>query len=69
MAVFKLNAQQNGDVWPVHVGLARAYALQGDIKQALEHAQKALPQAPDPINKTSLEGMIKTFSEGKNIEQ
>jgi hypothetical protein len=69
VAVFKYNAERNGDAWPVHVGLARAYAATGDIKQALEHAQKALPQAPDPINKQSLEAMVKTFSEGKNIDQ
>jgi len=53
----------------VHVGLARAYAASGDIKQALEHAQKALPQAPDPLNRQNLEAMIKTFSQGQNIAQ
>lgn len=67
--VFKLNAERNGDAWPVHVGLARAYSASGDTKQALEHAQKALPQAPDPLNKQSLEAMIKTLSEGKPIAQ
>jgi tetratricopeptide (TPR) repeat protein len=69
IAVFKYNAERFGDVWPVHVGLARAYAANGDIKQALEHAQKALPQAPDPLNRQNLEAMIKTFSEGQNIAQ
>jgi len=69
MKVFKYNAERNGDAWPVHVGLARLYAASGDIPKALEHAQKALGQAPDPLNKKSLEGMVKTFSEGKNIEQ
>jgi len=67
--VFKYNAQRNGDAWPVHVGLARGYSAMGDTKQALEHAQKALAQAPDPINKQSLEAMVKTLSEGKPIAQ
>jgi len=67
--VFKYNAQRNGDAWPVHVGLMRAYAAEGDLKQALEHAKKALPQAPDELNKKSLEGMVKTLEEGKNIVQ
>jgi Protein of unknown function (DUF2911)/Tetratricopeptide repeat len=69
IAVFKYNAERNGDVWPVHVGLARAYSAEGDLKQALEHAQKALAQAPDEPNRKSLEAMVKTLSEGKPISQ
>ncbi len=69
IAVFKMNAVRNGDVWPTHVGLARAYAAEGDIPKALEHARKALDQAPDPVNKQSLEGMVQIFSQGRNIEQ
>ncbi len=67
--IFEYNAQRFGDEWPVHVGLTRAYAYQGDIPKALEHAKKALTQAPDDLNRKSLEAMIKTFSEGKNIQQ
>jgi hypothetical protein len=67
LAVFKYNAERNGDAWPVHVGLARGYSAMGDNKLALEHAKKALPQAPDDLNKKSLEGMIKSLSEGQSI--
>lgn len=66
--VFKYNAQRNGDAWPVHVGLARGYAAVGDSQQALEHAKKALPQAPDDLNRKSLEAMIKALSEGQAIQ-
>lgn len=69
VAVFKFNAERNGDVWPIHVGLMRAYAASGDTKKALEEAQKALPQAPDDLNRQSLQAMIKTLSEGQNISQ
>lgn len=69
LEVFKYNQTRNGDAWPVHVGLARGYAAIGDTKQALEHAQKALTQAPDPINKQSLEAMVKTLSSGQSISQ
>ncbi|MGA3189794.1 MAG: hypothetical protein ABSF22_22030, partial [Bryobacteraceae bacterium] len=69
MEVFKLNAERNGDAWPVHVGLARGYAALGDLPKALEHARKALPQAPDPLNKAALEAMVKTLSEGQPIAQ
>jgi Protein of unknown function (DUF2911)/Tetratricopeptide repeat len=67
--VFKYNAERNGDVWPVHVGLARAYIATGDLKQALEHAQKALAQAPDALNKTNLEAMVKALSQGQTYTQ
>jgi Protein of unknown function (DUF2911) len=68
MAIFKYNAERNGDAWPTHVGLARGYAAMGDNKQALEHAEKAVAQAPDPINKKSLEDMVKALSTGQSIQ-
>lgn len=64
MKVFQYNAERNGDAWPVHVGLARGYAAMGDREKALEHAEKALAQAPDPVNKQSLEGMVKSLKDG-----
>ncbi len=69
LAVFELNAQRNGDAWPVHVGLARGYSATGDIPKALEHAKKAMAQAPDALNKKSLEEMVRTLSEGKPLDQ
>ena len=68
LAVFQYNQQRNGDQWPIHVGLARAYAAKGDTKQALEHARKALTQAPDELNKKSLASMVQSLSEGKSIQ-
>jgi len=64
MKVFQYNADRNGDTWPVHVGLARGYAASGDAKQALEHARKALPQAPDDLNRKGLEAIIDALSKG-----
>jgi len=69
LEIFLLSSQRNGDAWPVHVGLARGYAANGDSKQALEHARKALVQAPDPINKQSLEAMVAALEAGKPIVQ
>jgi hypothetical protein len=69
LEVFRFNAERHGDAWPVHVGLARGYAAVGDTAKALEHARKALTQAPDDLNRKSLEDMVKTFSEGRNIQQ
>jgi hypothetical protein len=30
LAVFQMNAERNGDAWPVHVGLARGYVAMGE---------------------------------------
>lgn len=67
--VFQTNFKKFGDTWPTHVGLARGYSANGDLKKALEHAKIALGQAPDDLNRKSLEGMVKTLSEGKAIAQ
>jgi hypothetical protein len=63
--VFLLNAKRNGDVWPINVGLARGYLATGDNAKALEHARKAVAQAPDALNKRNLEAMVQAISEGK----
>jgi Flp pilus assembly protein TadD len=67
LEVFQYNAERNGDAWPTHVGLARAYAATGDKQKALEHAKLALPQAPDEANRKNIEGMVKALSEDRDI--
>lgn len=67
--VFEQNYKKNGDTWPTHVGLARGYSAIGDIKNALKHAKIALGQAPDDLNRSSLEAMIKTLEQGKPLAQ
>jgi tetratricopeptide (TPR) repeat protein len=69
LEVFRLNSERNGDEWPVHVGLARGYAANGNPKQALEHARKALAQAPDALNRQSLEAMVAALEAGGPIAQ
>lgn len=69
LEIFQLNLKKNGDAWPVHAGLMRGYSATGDLKKALEHAKIALTQAPDDMNKKTVEGFIKTLSEGKPIAQ
>ena len=62
LEIFELNHQRHGDVWPIHVGLARGYSAKGEKAKALEHARRALAQAPDALNRKSLEDMVKTLS-------
>lgn len=68
LEVFELNARRNGDTWPVHVGLARGYSAAGNLPKALDHARKALAQAPDDLNRKSLEGMVESLAAGKPVE-
>lgn len=69
LEIFQLNFRKNGDTWPVHAGLMRGYSATGDLKKALEHGKIALTQAPDDLNKKTVEGFVKTLSEGKPIAQ
>jgi len=69
MAIFEMNYKKHGDTWPTHVGLARGYSAIGKLDKALEHAKVALEQAPDDLNRKSLEGMVQSLSEGKAIAQ
>jgi hypothetical protein len=67
MKVFEYNAERNGEAWPVHAGLARGYAALGDNQKALEHARKALPQAPDAVNRKTVEAMVDALAKGQPI--
>jgi tetratricopeptide (TPR) repeat protein len=60
--IFFQNAKRFPNQWPVNVGLARAYAISGDNKQAVVYAKKALAQAPDETNRKNLENLIKQWS-------
>ena len=67
LAVFEKNAKRFGDTWPVHVGLARGYSATGDYKTALKHAELALPQAPDDVNRKSLTDAVARLKQGQDM--
>lgn len=67
MAVFQKNYTKYKGAWPTNVGMMRGYSATGDLKKALEHAKLALAQAPDDVNRKSLELAVKTLSEGKPL--
>ncbi len=67
LAVFQKNAKRFGDAWPVHVGLARGHSAAGDYKTALKHAQIALTQAPDTLNRKSLEDAVVRLKQGQDM--
>jgi hypothetical protein len=51
----------------VHVGLARGYSAVGDYKLALKHAEIALGQAPDDLNRRSLEQAVSRLKQGQDM--
>lgn len=67
MAVFEKNFKKNNGAWPTNVGMMRGYSANGNIPKALEHAKAALAQAPDDLNKKTLEAAIKTLESGKAL--
>jgi hypothetical protein len=67
MAVFQKNAKRFGEAWPTHVGLARGYSAMGDYKSALKHAETALAQAPDELNRKSLQDAVVKLKQGQDM--
>ncbi len=69
LAVFQKNAKRFGEAWPTHVGLARGYSATGDYKRALTHAEIALTQAPDDLNRKSLQDAIVKLKQGQDMNK
>lgn len=69
LEVWQLNARRFKDEWPVHVGLARGYSAAGRYKEALKHAKLALAQAPDEMNRRSLETAIERLGRGEDFNR
>ena len=67
LSVFEKNHTKHKGEWPTNAGMMRGYSAKGDYKKALEFAKLALSQAPDEVNKKSLEAAIKTLSDGKAL--
>ena len=67
VALFKMNYKKNGENFTTNMGMARGFSATGNYKEALKYATKALPLAPDAMNKTSVEGIIAKLKEGKDI--
>ena len=65
--VWEFNAKRFPNQWPVNVGLARGYSAIGKYKDALKYARLALAQAPDDVNRKSLEDGIKKLEAGKDM--
>lgn len=65
--VFKFNYDKHPNVYTTNVGLGRGYSAVGDYKKALTYMKAALVQAPDDLNRTSVEAMIKKLEARQDV--
>src|SRR5688572_13597102 len=68
LEVFKASQKKHGDIFQVNAGFMSYYSAKGDFKKALDYANKALAQAPDPA-KPTINASIAKLKEGKDINQ
>ena len=61
------NYKKYPNTFTTNVGMARALSSEGKYKEALKYASTALSQAPDNMNKTSVESMIEKLKDGKDV--
>ncbi len=66
LEIFTANEKKNGDVLAVNTGFMYYYSAKGDYKKALEYANKALAQAPEP-QKAGINANIAKLKEGKDV--
>lgn len=67
IAVYELNANRNGSVWPTNVGLMRAWSAKGNLRKAAEFGRKAIAQAPDELNRNALREAVAQLESGKAL--
>ena len=68
-AVFRTNAQKNPNAWIVHTGMARVYSGSGDFENAVKEMKAAVASAPDPQQKTYLEGLVRRLEAKEDINK
>lgn len=66
LEILRLNYEKNPNQFTTLVGMTRALSANGDFKQALEFAMKALPLAPNEPNKQAVQAMIDKLKAGKD---
>ena len=66
--VFKWNAANHKNTWPVNYGLGRGYASQGNNKTAIKYLTKALKLAPNKANKDRIQANIDRLKKGEKMQ-
>jgi len=66
--VFKWNAANHKNTWPVNYGMARAYAMKGNNKTAIKYLTKSLKLAPVKANKDRVQANIDRLKKGQPMQ-
>ena len=67
LEIFEMNYKKFNGAWPTSAGLMRGYSAKGDLKKALEYANKAVADAPSPEAKKIMVAAVETLSKGKSL--
>lgn len=67
LEIFEMNYKKFNGAWPTSAGLMRGYSAQGDLKKALEYANKAVADAPGAEVKKIMQAAAETLSKGKAL--
>lgn len=67
LEIFTAAQKKFGDIYIVNAGFMSYHSAKADYKKALEHANKALTQAPNDAAKTAMNGNIIKLKEGKDV--
>ncbi|HNR07754.1 MAG TPA: DUF2911 domain-containing protein [Saprospiraceae bacterium] len=67
MDIFETNYKKHEGKWPTAVGMMRGYSAMGNYPEALKYAKMGLTQAPDDLNKNSLQDAVKKLEAGKPL--
>jgi hypothetical protein len=65
--IFKMDYDKHPNEFLTNAGMARGYSAIGDYKKALTFALKAQAQASDQPNKNTMDKMVKTLQDGKDV--
>ena len=66
---FKMNYKNHPNTFTTNMGMMRAMSANANYKEALKYLNAAMPQAPDPGNKSAMETMQKQLQEGKDVNK
>ena len=67
LEVFEYNHEKFEGAWPTNVGMARGLSAVGRYDEAHKYAKMAHEEAPDQVNKNSMESAMKKLSMKQDI--
>jgi len=67
LEIFEFSYNKNPDQFITLVGMARGLSANGDFAKAIDYANKALPLAPNDVNKQAVQAMIEKLKANKDI--